>query len=583
MRSLTIVFLILSGLFSSSTIAAAAVSNDRVFAFAEGKYSSYFHSSYFPVTATTAEYQQYTYRYYPPTGNYLAIDTSGVLSVFGPMSANVLTPVGTAADFADAITDWEATLPGTGQQIQGLSATQLADGSLYFRGTYQNSAVRIIHKGNIGQGTWDVYSGTSSDRTRVTFSDTEGLKGAVSMDNGQQMTVNIVGTERIEYRNYSSDRKFLFGSVLYRNGSQWLQGLMFTEAFSDYTDLVTVTDVTSQITKGLEQYSRLITPAASTQTHWFDLILSPAYADSSPVEPFSGTLWDTMKAAAIVGVWPIKAIVTTTIGILQNPVTRATITGIVTVAAIATLSAAVTAVVVPAALIVGAGYLIGSLALDIKYNRQTMDPVALQDQTVIEEANTLTAPTVHTEASEIPPPPPIKVYPVDGDRCRVGASLTLNGVISNDVCVITSPFCQPPLTLDTTSNTCVNPTPVTCTSPQTLDPTTNTCVDPPLTGTYSGTYTGCNSVSCTINGTFTMTISDSGLATVIIDSGVSQPLGELAGLSFSSSNPEIIGICGAIYWDGSIRPLVNKIDGSWGTLRGNFGCSGTFTADKLLP
>ena len=110
MRSLTIVFLILSGLFSSSTIAAAAVSNDRVFAFAEGKYSSYFHSSYFPVTATTAEYQQYTYRYYPPTGNYLAIDTSGVISVLGPMSANAITPVGSVADFADAITDWEATI-----------------------------------------------------------------------------------------------------------------------------------------------------------------------------------------------------------------------------------------------------------------------------------------------------------------------------------------------------------------------------------------------------------------------------------------------------------------------------------------
>ncbi|WP_333873586.1 hypothetical protein [Methylobacter sp.] len=444
MHSLIIRFIILLGLFVSTFVIAAPISNDRVFAFAEANYPSLF-----PGTATDQQFQQYNYRYYPVSGNYLAVDTSGVIFMLGSSTKNILTSVGPVANFESAITAWEATLPGTGQKIQGLSATQQADGTLYFRGTYQNSAVRFTHQGNIGQGKWDVYSGTSNDRTRVTISDTEGLKEALLMDNGQRMTVNIVGTERIEYRNYSNDRKFLFGSVLYRNGDKWLQGLMFTEAFSDYTDLVTVTDVTSQITKGLEQYSMLITPAVSKQTRWFDLILSPAYADlnlSLTNSTISGFIWDNIKAVAFVGAGSIKGIVTTTIGIANSRGVVATTQGVIIAGAITLLGAPA----VTAATIIGAGYLLGSFARDYVDNHT----VAVSNDSESDTKDYLTVSSSTTYTEEDPIPAPIQtVISQEGERCSTDGGVTY-GVIQNNICVLPPTCILPEVLLD---NVCVIP------------------------------------------------------------------------------------------------------------------------------
>jgi len=74
MRSLIIHFFVLLGLFFSTFVIAAPISNDRVFAFAEGSYPSLF-----PGTAVAQQFQQYNYRYYPVSGNYLAVDTSGMI------------------------------------------------------------------------------------------------------------------------------------------------------------------------------------------------------------------------------------------------------------------------------------------------------------------------------------------------------------------------------------------------------------------------------------------------------------------------------------------------------------------------
>lgn len=104
-------------------------------------------------------------------------------------------------------------------------------------------------------------------------------------------------------------------------------------------------------------------------------------------------------------------------------------------------------------------------------------------------------------------------------------------------------------------------------------------------GFYVGTYTGCNSFDCVINGAFSMTISKDGAVSVVIPTSKTnaQEVGNLNGLAFSSVRsgwPEVSGPCGFISWSGSVKPSTAQINGNWSTLRGNFGCSGTFVADR---
>jgi Regulator of chromosome condensation (RCC1) repeat len=80
------------------------ISNDRVFAYAEANYTDLF-----PGTAMDNQYLQYSYRYYPGSGNYLGIDTVGVIYILGPYTNNVLTAIGRVKDFTSAILAWEST------------------------------------------------------------------------------------------------------------------------------------------------------------------------------------------------------------------------------------------------------------------------------------------------------------------------------------------------------------------------------------------------------------------------------------------------------------------------------------------
>lgn len=91
-------------LFALISTSAFAVTNDQLFAYAEANYASFFAG-----TASSGQYQQYNYRYYPATGNYLAVDTSGTIFVLGPISNGIITSVGTLSSFGSVITDWEAT------------------------------------------------------------------------------------------------------------------------------------------------------------------------------------------------------------------------------------------------------------------------------------------------------------------------------------------------------------------------------------------------------------------------------------------------------------------------------------------
>lgn len=96
---------LLLALFSTS---AFAITDNQVFAYAEANYPSIFTGA-----ATAGQYQQYNYRYYPASGNYLAVDTSGMISILGPYTGDVVTPVGLVTTFAPTITAWETTQGGT--------------------------------------------------------------------------------------------------------------------------------------------------------------------------------------------------------------------------------------------------------------------------------------------------------------------------------------------------------------------------------------------------------------------------------------------------------------------------------------
>ncbi len=88
---------------------SAPISNARVFAFAEANAPGIF-----PGTASAGQYQQYDYRYYPASGNYLAVDTSGEIFILGPYTGGAIQSIGPVASFADSITAWEATQVAAG-------------------------------------------------------------------------------------------------------------------------------------------------------------------------------------------------------------------------------------------------------------------------------------------------------------------------------------------------------------------------------------------------------------------------------------------------------------------------------------
>jgi len=75
--------------------APLAVSFEQALAAAEGTFAQLFTGS-----AQDGTYQQYTYRYYPATGNYIAIDTDKRLHVFGPVSNGLVQYVGHLLDYA---------------------------------------------------------------------------------------------------------------------------------------------------------------------------------------------------------------------------------------------------------------------------------------------------------------------------------------------------------------------------------------------------------------------------------------------------------------------------------------------------
>ncbi len=92
-----------------TTPALAAVTDNQVFAYAEANYATLFSGA-----SQSGVYQQYNYRYYPATKNYLAVDSAKVIHILGPASNGNIQSVGPVSAFEGLITTWEAKQGGTG-------------------------------------------------------------------------------------------------------------------------------------------------------------------------------------------------------------------------------------------------------------------------------------------------------------------------------------------------------------------------------------------------------------------------------------------------------------------------------------
>ena len=167
--------------------------------------------------------------------------------VASPEAAPTLAPSGAAQAIQRASPPQTTVNSGFNGDINGLTYSTRPGKSLYFSGNVQGKPVRLIRAGALGSGTWTIYSGTPLNRVRMTVDDMAGVKEIFAVDRGQRIAVSAVGTERVEYRFYAPDRRFISGSVIYRSGSRWLRGLMKSEAFPGYAALTHITDVTSDV------------------------------------------------------------------------------------------------------------------------------------------------------------------------------------------------------------------------------------------------------------------------------------------------------------------------------------------------
>jgi hypothetical protein len=410
-------------------------------------------------------------------------------------------------------------------KIEKLTVTTQADGTRYFTGTYNGTVVRFTHKGAIGQGYWSVYSGPPGNRTRVTISDTRGVQEVLAMDKGHRTTINYVGTERIEYRTYASNGQFVLGSVLYLMGDRWQQGLMFTEAFKGYASLVSVTDVTAEITRANADLNMLMAKAAKPGLLRNFAFIGTAEASWNDLREYGGTVWDIAKTVGWNGLATMTGIAVATLGAAETGALITTVGGAVVAGAAATLTVAIA--LAPLATAITAGYLIGSWlsnnANQPQISEETVAPATEEDYLAT------TAPTPY---STIPPPsaPPSAasgptITPTPISPATIAATdptapppaatptCTSSQVLQGGVCVESVPTCVFPMEL--VNNVCVRAVP-TCTTNQVLH--NGECVS--TCPANQVTVNGACVSQVTIPGTGTGTVTPICTAPNVIQNGV---------------------------------------------------------------
>lgn len=164
------------GAFSTNAL-ASSVSDERVFAYAEANFPDIFRGSH-----TAGQYQQFNYRYYPATGNYLAVDTDDMIYILGPITGNVLTPVCPVSALEHDITAWETT-----QAVSETTAPGSTGACSFFPSTLGSTWKYAVSGPEIGSFTQDVVV-TSGNGSSVTQSTTAG--GAYPSTMTQDYLVN---------------------------------------------------------------------------------------------------------------------------------------------------------------------------------------------------------------------------------------------------------------------------------------------------------------------------------------------------------------------------------------------------------
>lgn len=172
-----------------------------------------------------------------------------------------------------------AQAPATPEEMTDFAYSLRPGNSVYVTGKVGGKEVHMVRSGPMGSGKWAVYTGPLNNRVRLILDDRTGLREVLALDTGQRMALTQVGTERIEYRLYAAGRKFVIGSVLYRDNGRWLQGLMKTEEFKGYASLDDVADMT-------EKFKTQAARTSSTWTSWLQDrwdsvdIVPPAHAQN---------------------------------------------------------------------------------------------------------------------------------------------------------------------------------------------------------------------------------------------------------------------------------------------------------------
>ncbi len=138
--------------------------------------------------------------------------------------------------------------PGQEGEIKDLTHSVQAGGSLSFKGVYKGEPFELVRtSAKSGKGSWDLNVGPPTDRIRATATDGKGLTEIRALNMGYRMTFDTVEGTRLETRLYQGDHGFVSGSVLYRVKGRWLHGMMKSEAFAGYAELIAVTDITEKI------------------------------------------------------------------------------------------------------------------------------------------------------------------------------------------------------------------------------------------------------------------------------------------------------------------------------------------------
>lgn len=81
-----------------NTTSVFAVTNAELFTYAQANYPSTFSG-----TVEAGVYQQYTYNYFQGTNNYLAVDNNAKIFMLGPFTNNIVSEVGSVADYQNAL------------------------------------------------------------------------------------------------------------------------------------------------------------------------------------------------------------------------------------------------------------------------------------------------------------------------------------------------------------------------------------------------------------------------------------------------------------------------------------------------